>query len=175
MDNSSKTFYRIFAGAGLGAIALFGSLGLLFIFLAQLKTLDCQRQTFDQGQCQVKTLQGPLEWERNLQTFTLRQFRGAELESQYSRSHAGRIYRVVLRTEQAMIPLTDLFDSEVAEKNALADQINSFLSDPNQKTLSIHQGDRQFFYFMGGMFVTVSLLVGIPFIGVGLWGLKSSP
>lgn len=174
MDDSSKTFYRIFAGVGLGTIALFGSLGLLFIFLAQLKTLDCQRQTFDQGQCQVKTLQGPLEWERNVHTFTLRQFRGAELESQYSRSNAGRIYRVVLRTEQEAIPLTSHFDSSVAEKNALANQINGFLSDPNQKTLSIQQGDRRSSYFMGGMFVGVSLLVGLPFIGIGLWGSRSS-
>ena len=174
MDESSKTLYRIFAGAGLGAIGLFGSLGLLFIFLAQIKTLDCQRQTFDQGQCQVKTLQGPLEWERNPHTFTLRQFRGAELESQYSRANAGRVYRVVLRTEPETIPLTNSFDSSVAEKNALANQINGFLSDPNQKTLSIQQGDRGFSYLMGGSFIGMSFLVGIPFIGVGLWGLRSS-
>ena len=174
MDDSSKTFYRIFATVGLGVIALFGSLGLLFIFFAQLKVLDCQRQTFDQGQCQVKTLQGPLEWERNPQTFTLRQFRGAALESQYSRSNAGRIYRVVLRTEQETIPLTYHFDSEVAEKHVLADQINGFLSNPNQKTLNVRQGDRSFSYEMGGGFVAMSLLVGIPFIGIGLWGLRSS-
>jgi hypothetical protein len=174
MNDSSKDFEHIFAWVGLGVIALFGSVGLLFIFLAQLKTLDCQRQTFDQGHCQVKTLQGPIEWERNPQTFTLPQFRGAELESQYSRSHAERIYRVVLRTEPEMIPLTSHFDSGVAEKNALANQINGFLSDPNQKTLSIQQGDRTLSYFMGGIFVGLSLLVGIPFIGIGLWGLRSS-
>jgi hypothetical protein len=174
MDSSSKTFYQIFAGVGFGVIALFGSTGLLFISLAQIKTLDCQRQTFDQGQCQVKTLQGPLEWERNPQTFTLRQFQGAKLESQYSRSNAGRIYRVALKTENETIPLTQSFDSGVAEKNALIDQINGFLADPNQKVLSIQQGDRGFSYLMGGAFIGMSLLVGIPFIGVGLWGLRSS-
>ena len=58
----------------------------------------------------------------------------------------GDTYRVVLITENGRIPLSEVYSSGERGKRARANQINAFLSNPEQMSLRIQQDHRWFAY-----------------------------
>jgi hypothetical protein len=69
-------------------------------------------------------------------------------------------YRVDLVTDQNTIPLTDSYSSGRQAKQALADQINTFLSDASQPRLDITQAEP--------LWLLVPLVMGV--VGLGMAG-----
>ncbi|MCS6812096.1 MAG: hypothetical protein NZ772_00750 [Cyanobacteria bacterium] len=67
----------------------------------------------------------------------------------------GDTYRVVLVTETGTIPLTWAYSSGQRGKRQKAEQINAFLANPEQTTLTVRQDDRWFAYLVGGIFTLI--------------------
>ncbi|MEB3335875.1 MAG: hypothetical protein VKJ46_00310 [Leptolyngbyaceae bacterium] len=165
-DDAFKGFDRTFLLIGLGVLVVFNLIGWPFVLLASAQTLTCQREEPTQGLCTLKAKQGPLSWEKTLQDFPVNQLQGAELES--STRSTSNLYRIVIITKEKALPLTSTFASGQENKAEIVDQINAFVNNLEQSSLQVQQDDRWFFYIMGGIFIVVGNLVGVPFVWIGL-------
>lgn len=71
----------------------------------------------------------------------------------------GDTYRVVLMTNEGVIPMTNSFESRYGSKQELAGKINNFLSNPNERFLLAEEKSWWVLYLIGGVFL-------LPGIGV---------
>lgn len=120
------------------------------IFLGQLTTLLCQRLEPTQVACELTS--SSLLGERMLSIPT-GELQSAEVE--VNEDSDGDTYRVVLVTKNSRIPLSDVYSSGERGKRTRANQINAFISNPEQMSLRIQQDHRWFAYSLGGIFAVV--------------------
>lgn len=134
--------------AGLAAILFFGEVAILTC--TRLEPLQVVCKLTNSSLLRKRITQIPLG-----------ELQGADV--QVNEDSDGDTYRVVLITKSDTIPLTSVYSSGQHGKRKKAEQINAFLANPEQTTLTIRQDDRWMFY-LGG---SVSTLVGA---GI-LWGI----
>lgn len=94
----------------------------------------------------------------------------AELQSRKRGGREGRedIHRVILRTDSQEIPLTPYLASELisplAKKQAIVDEVNTFLRSPETSSLSVSSDDRWFFQIGA-----IVLIIGSAIFGLLAW------
>ncbi|MEB3231417.1 MAG: hypothetical protein VKJ64_10435 [Leptolyngbyaceae bacterium] len=139
----SLAFGLPFLGFGVLALVLF----------AKATTLECDRIEPKQIECTLVS-EGVLG--SDTQTISSGQLQGAEIEVNYDSD--GDTYRVLLLTDTDPIPFTTVYSSGRSGKQEKVQQINAYLTNEHQKTLTIQQDDRMFGYILGGVFGTVGLV-----------------
>ena len=98
--------------------------------------LTCSREGENTGITCIK--QPMMLWIIPLKTKTIPEVREARL-ADTSDSEGGSVYRVELVTGQGIVPLTTMYSSGKSTKAEVVDQINAFMSDPNQGDLTVHE------------------------------------
>jgi hypothetical protein len=130
---------------------------LVIYFIGDKATLQCQRPTASQVNC---TLTNASLRRTKTQNLPGNQLQGAEV-LRYRDSDGDRSYQVMLRTVEGNVPLTPIKSSGARGKRRQAEQINTFLADPQQRELTIIQDDRWFAFGLGGLFVVVGAGIAI--------------
>lgn len=158
--------------------------GLLAIASSQVTTFACSRIESVQEHCELTSKQ---LLDTTTQTILLADIQEATVDSQFSlrnsysrrNSDSRRIghsrqdsysegiytYRVVFVPTQGEIPFTDYWTSDLDEKQAIANQVNTYLQDRNQSTLLVEQDDRLLSYSLGGLLTSIGLIA----IGIWIW------
>ncbi len=123
--------------------------GLLIMFLGfELSTLECNRLRSTEIDCKLTSTN---LLSTNTTLIAPGKLQGAEVKK---RKNA---YRVMLLTESEIIPLTQSYTIGKQGKVNQANQINLFVSDIEQKSLTIRQDNRWF----GSLFGVIFILSGI--------------
>ena len=150
---------------------LFSAIGaLVIIFLTENVILNCDRRTQPEPACQLKTLR---VLSSTTQSIPLRQIVQADIES--SRSSKGDTYRTILWVNKAAlspvtpstlnpnlpvsIPLSMAYSSGYNSHIETANQINTFLNNPNQTTFTTQISFAWVVILFGGIFFLVGPLV----------------
>lgn len=134
--------------------------GVIEMGFGRLTTLNCRRDDRAQITCQKTerslTVVEPMETIVGLKSATIE-----EVGRKYRRA-----YRVVLRTESGDYPLTEQYQSDRLKKEEAADQINRYVADPTQTTLTLLQDDRGqsnlfglIFVASGSLFMLMAILI----------------
>ncbi len=141
---------RIFQGSTQVAILLL-LMGLLFAYwMGRVSHLNCVRTDTAAPQCSLR-----ISW---LNLFTIQEDGLQELQGAYAQQNCdgdGCTYRVVLTTSAGDKPLTSAYSSGSKSKEQTAQQINQFIADPTQPTLTVKAG--------GGLI----MLVPFSLLGMG--------
>lgn len=136
-------------------------MGLVFVglaviavlFIGDQSTLTCARSAGGQGDCSLakKTV---------LKTTTISIPLDQLLEARLATSSdsEGDTYKVVLHTSNGDIPLTSYSSSAYKSHQRTADQINAFISDASQPSLSVKKDSRMLVYILGAVFAGIGLL-----------------
>lgn len=143
-----------------GAIAfLVASIGLLGL-RAEVE-FTCDRAQTPAPTCQL--IQSNVVGQSRTE-IRLADLQGAALEAKRSRT-GGVMHRVVLRTRETETPLTAYLASELiapeAEKQAVIEQINTFLKTEDKQVLQVRLDDRWFFQIGSVVMVISSIAFGI--------------
>ena len=140
------------------------------VFLTESVTLSCDRQATPEPACQLKISRIIAPENRLIPLNTIRQ---ADIE--VSGSSDGDTYRTVLLVDQSaleqvtpsaispdrpvQIPLSMAYSSGYQSHLDTANQINTFLQDPNQTTFQKQVSSAWFMLIFGGVFILVGFLV----------------
>jgi hypothetical protein len=164
-DDPFKNFDKIFFLVGLGVLTIFNLIGWPFVLLATVKSLTCERIEPSQHGCVLNVQQGPLGWEKTIQTFPISELQKAVVEE--SPSSPG-LYRVVILTERGELHLMSGFTLGQDNKTALANQVNRFVKNKQETRLQVQQDERWGSYFIGGLFLVIGNLIGFVFIFISI-------
>ncbi|MBD2257039.1 tetratricopeptide repeat protein [Pseudanabaena sp. FACHB-2040] len=138
----------IFTGAGL----------MVWLALGGETVFECTRTA--PAQCEL-TQSNPLG--SRSRTFSLAGLQQAEVET-HRNSDGDHTYRVVLTTDQGVVPLTNAYSSGNGFHQNRAAQINQFIQSPAAASLRIHQDDRWigllFLVLFSGTGLALMLVVG---------------
>ncbi len=140
-------------------------IGLIFMIVGliailgpeQMTTFTCDRVTPNQGSCQL--VHSSLLFSDEI-TIPLENLQEAKL--QFNQSYGNDYSRLVLITNNEPIYFKNDSGSQLDKQKNIADKINSFIDQENQKKINIQEDNRYFSYIFGGLF----LLVG--FVGSGV-------
>jgi len=133
----------IFTGAGLG---------LIFGF-AEATTLTCQRDSREQGQCELKTLRGPFSWQSN-KVMPLQDIKTVKIQGQRQISSGDRTYLLMVETQNGEFSLQSAEYPELLQPNAV--KLGTFLDNKEQTKVEITTPDmRWLLYLIGGLFMTI--------------------
>lgn len=135
-----------FAAAGVLAIVLF----------AKLDVLSCSRARLSDSVCYLKRTS---VFGSTTQTIPLSSLRGAEIETSSS-SDGSSTYRVVLLTQQGIVPFTDYFSSGYSSKEMQARQIQTFVKS-FEPSLLIEEDGRWVAFPFGALFVGVGSAIAL--------------
>jgi hypothetical protein len=133
----------------------FTLVGLLTLSMGELATLKCQRTNANTGQCHL-TQSGLLGLVAQ-QTISLAELQEATVDRRSDRK-SGWSYRVLLHTETEVIPLSQTYIADRAQKEAIALQINTLIVDSSQSSLDIRQDNRLYYSLAGGLFLSIACL-----------------
>jgi len=144
----------VLLGISIGLPLIFTSVGLGLIFrFAEATTLTCQRNSREQGQCELKTLRGPFSWQHN-QVMPLQDIKTVKIQGQRQISSGDRIYLLMIETQQGEFSLQSAEHSELLKPTAV--KLGTFLDNKEQTKVEVTTPDmRWLFYLIGGVFVTV--------------------
>lgn len=139
----AETLYSIF---------WFG-VGLFIIFSSELIILKCHRLQLNQKvACEVThfTL-----GRKHIDLIPVGEIQGAKIQRWGKRN-----YRVILLTINGQIPIQDILSGSSQKfASQTADQINSFLKEPEQRSLKIHQHPNWFAVFWGVISISLPILL----------------
>lgn len=146
---------------GLIWLAIWLGFGALIVDAAwNVTRLSCNRAAPDPGSCDL-TFQGLLKM-TSVQ-IPLNRLKGAQLEQ--SSGENGPQYRVVLVTHQnETYPLSNVLDSDKGAVQAVVNQIQLFVQNPQEPSLLIEQDSRGTGALVGGLCL-LSAVVGGAFLG----------
>jgi hypothetical protein len=122
--------------------------GLFLVLISVNTTLICQRIETKQGNC--KLTESKL-WVSSSQEISLDDLQGGKVVQKRKGSS-----QVVVLTKTGEIPLGNA--TRWGDKNPIANQINSFVKNPDIKSLNVSQDDRWFGWIFGGIFVLSGVL-----------------
>jgi hypothetical protein len=122
--------------------------GLFLVQISPNTTLICQRIETKQGNC--KLTESKL-WVSSSQEISLDDLQGGKVVQKRKGSS-----QVVVLTKTGKIPLGNA--TRWGDKNPIANQINSFVKNPDIKSLNVSQDDRWFGWIFGGIFVLSGVL-----------------
>ena len=122
------------------------------IFFGKRVTLQCDRIQPDQVACEL-TATSILGTQST--AIPQGQLKGAEVQksSRVNTSSNSKTYRIVLVTQTGRIPMTRAYTLGKKGKQDKANQIDAFLRNPAQKSLTVRQDNRWTAYILGGAFV----------------------
>lgn len=129
--------------------------GLLIMVLGvELGTLECHRLESMQVACQLTSSN---LFEEKITSMAAGQLKGAEVQTK-KRNH-----RVAILTQNGTIPLINSYTMGQKEKINQANQINAFMSNSEQKSLTIRQDNRWFGYLFGVVFIFsgIGVILGV--------------
>ena len=145
-----RSFFPVIFGA---IFALVGCIVLLVF--GQTATLDCERVESTQISCEKQSrLLGMTVSRRSIS-----RLQGARMDE--SCDEDGCTYRVELRTDQGIVPLTAFYSSGSQSKQKTADQINAFVQDSKEKSLTFKEGMGWLGIVFPGVFVVTGMLVAV--------------
>jgi len=117
--------------------------------IGQHSLLTCDRLEPKQVECELKTKSFLAERTMRIPVGHLQQ---AEVE--VNRDGDGDTYRAALITQSGRVPLTDVYSAGIGiNHRGKVEQINAFLQNPEQMTLTVREDYRWFGYLFGGIFV----------------------
>lgn len=134
-------------------LVFFGLAVASVLFFGSKTTLECARGA--QSAC---TLTQQTFLKAKSQTIRLDQLHSAWLSSNTD-SEGKETYQVILRTSQGELPLTSYSSSGYISHKRIVDNINNFLQDPGQTTISAKQDSRMLLYILGAIFGAIGLLM----------------
>ncbi|MEQ9233442.1 hypothetical protein [Coleofasciculus sp. E2-BRE-01] len=134
---------------------------LIIIIWGNLVILQCDRPLSTPVACQLTSA--------NLlrQAITLippGHLQGAEVQRRHKRRSLNNTYRVILLTKEDRIPLTQGYSMGERKKQEKANQINAFVENTQQISLTIRQDDRWLGYSFGGMFIVAGVFTLVNFL-----------
>lgn len=138
--------------------------GLAFVFfLARVTELQCTHPEPTQVVCirEVKWLGIVPIGEK-----TMRDVRGASVDENCDED--GCTYRVIVRTGEGNVPLTDYYSSGYKAKQDTADQITAYAGQSSEGTLDVSEGSVILGVLGGGIFIVAGL--AIPFARMRRFG-----
>lgn len=135
----------IFAFVGLSIIA----------FLGKETIMTCSRFANLDGVCAIKET-GILGVD--IKKIPLKSLHGAEVESSTD-SEGDTTYRVILKTNRGNIDFSSYSSSGYSEKEYIASNINNFVKNTSQQTVTVEQDERIFIYLFGGVFALLGLII----------------
>ncbi|HIK18625.1 MAG TPA: hypothetical protein IGS53_25555 [Leptolyngbyaceae cyanobacterium M33_DOE_097] len=119
--------------------------------IGQRSLLTCDRLEPKQVECELKT--NSFLAERTMR-IPVGHLQGAEVE--VNDGDDGDTYRVALITQGGRVPLTEVYSAGIGfNHRGKVEQINAFLQNPEQMTLTVQEDYRWFAYLFGGIFVIV--------------------
>lgn len=133
--------------------------GYLLFQSSATAQFTCEREASNNGLCEIS---GHLFSHK---TFPLILLTAADVES-ITKTNKGStyyVYRVVLVTGQESVPLTERYEKNKVKIDAIASEINDFLKNPEQKSLSLTQGADKFEVLFFLLF----------FVGSGIWLIRT--
>jgi hypothetical protein len=133
---------------------------VLTLILGKQYVLECQRLGSG-GTCQLATRN--LFGSGRVETFPLSDLQGASVEISPD-SEGDDTYRLSLRINGENQPLSPVYSSGFSKKDALAQSINSFISDSRQPGLSVRQ-DERFLGMLAGGICALTALALAAFLG----------
>lgn len=125
----------------------------LMIFLPCLTTMTCQRVN-DSGVCVLTN--GSLT-NTNSRTIKIDNIVKAYVEEDWDDD--GATYCMVIETKSGNVEFSPMYTSGSTEKYELANKMNKFLYDKEQKVVELVQDDRLFLYLFAGVFGGVGFIV----------------
>lgn len=134
---------------------------LIIILWGNLVILQCDRPQSTPVACQLTSA--------NLlrQDITLippGHLQGAEVQRRHKRRRLNNTYRVILVTKEDRIPLTPGYSTGERGKQEKASQINTFVKNTQQISLTIRQDNRWLGYSFGGMFIVAGVFTLVNFL-----------
>lgn len=128
---------------------------LIIVLWGNLDILHCDRSLSTPMTCQ-------LTWTNLLrQEITLippGHLQGAEVQRRHKRRRFNNTYRVMILTKEERIPLTQGYSMGEQGKREKANQINAFVKNSQQMSLTIRQDNRWLGYSFGRMFLAAGVL-----------------
>jgi len=151
---SKQKLNPVLLGVVIGLPLLFTGVGLGLIFrFAEATTLTCQRDSREQGQCELKTLRGPFSWQHS-QVMPLQDIKTVKIQGQRQVSSGDRTYLLMVETRRGEFSLQSAEYPELLEPTAV--KLSTFLDHKEQSKVEITTPDmRWLFYLIGGVFTTV--------------------
>jgi hypothetical protein len=138
---------EIVLGALMGVALVLGGLAAIGEF-AKVTTLTCDRLEPKYVKCELQTA-GILD--REDVSFPPNYLLGATVQEIELEDNT--VYRVLLQTKNGDFPLTPTASSGAKGKEIMATQIETYLQEPNQKSLLIKSDRSWVAYGIGGLFV----------------------
>lgn len=136
-------------------VALFPIVGIsLILFATSLTSFRCQRNNANKGSCELMTVSSPFQW-KNTQTFTLNQIQEAAVSTTSSSRSSSSYHNLLITTDTGDIRIS-MSGYTKGGVEIQANQINQFLKQTQQKSVTIEQpDDRLGIYFIGTVFTVV--------------------
>lgn len=132
--------------------SIFVALGLLLLSSGKLTTLTCNRSQSNQGSCQLIS-SGLLG--SHVQETRVSELQGASVEDNPLDNDA---FRVILLTKSGRAFFSSSSSGNEMEAKTTASDINTFIQDTKQTTLTIEQDERGFYFPIGGSVIAAGLL-----------------
>jgi hypothetical protein len=135
---------------------IFVGVGLLVLYLVgQTATLKCIRAGETQSQCTLTTTWMKLS---RLKEVTFSPLVSATTEE--SCDDDGCTYRVLLLSSTGSLPLTSVYSSGYESKQKIADQINAYVQNTDQKSLEI-ETNSGFWIIAPFVFIVIGIFFGL--------------
>lgn len=128
------------------------------VFSIHVKILTCER--VDRDQCICKIVESGFLWSNVILLYELQ---GAEVKRETGIIGATPAipytsYQVVLRARRSLVPFTLNYTLNSGKQEAIAHEINIFVSNPAQKSLTVREDVRFFSYCSGVIAITAAFL-----------------
>ncbi len=140
-----SVFGGIFAATGLFVITIFG----------QPAILSCQRTAPNQGTCKLVASNFLSREEIDI---PLSELQGAKINEDTD--------LVMLLTNNSEVAFTSYSITNESEEQSIARRINNFVKNPQEKTLTVHKDNSQWFHYaLGGSLIAAGLYCGVYRLG----------
>lgn len=140
------------------ALVFLGASAMILLIFGRKVTLNCDRSLPPAGVC---TLESASFIDSNQTQISAGNLQRAEVRVNYGDSNSSDTYQVVLMTTNGELPFTEYYSSGSSKKQQLANEINQFIQDDSQNTLSVETDDRLFISILAGIFAGVGALMGL--------------
>lgn len=140
------------------ALVFLGASAMILLIFGRKVTLNCDRSLPPAGVC---TLESASFIDSNQTQISAGNLQRAEVRVNYGDSDSSDTYQVVLMTTNGEVPFTEYYSSGSSKKQQLANEINQFIQDDSQNTLSVETDDRLFISILAGIFAGVGALMGL--------------
>jgi hypothetical protein len=136
-------------------VALFPIVGIsLILFASSLTSFRCQRNDANKGSCELMTVSSPFQWKKT-QTFMLNQIEEAAVATTSSSRSSSSYHSLLITTDTGDIRIS-MPGYTQGGVEIQVNQLNQFLKQPQQKSVTIEQpDDRLGIYFIGTVFTVV--------------------